>query len=88
MLLAWNGCAGDCSKLFELTEVKYQGMLFMPDNVEYFSDPMVPLNSLTAIGPYMAHRFSWASFKLNNYSNVCPLIMFDSSKCSQALQLK
>ncbi len=44
MLLAWNGRASDCSKLFELTEVEYWGMLFiMPDNVEYFSDPMVPL---------------------------------------------
>jgi hypothetical protein len=27
------------------------------------------LNSLTAIGPYMAHRFSWASFKVDSFSN-------------------
>jgi hypothetical protein len=31
------------------------------------------LNSLTAIGPHMAHRFSWASFKLNNFLNFCPI---------------
>jgi hypothetical protein len=32
------------------------------------------LNSLITIGPYMAHRFSWASFKLNNCWNfVCLL---------------
>ncbi len=40
------------------------------------------LNSLTAIGPYMAHRFFWASFKVNNFSNFCLLTTFDSSKCS------
>ncbi len=29
-------------------------------------------NSLTTIGPYMAHRFSWASFKVvNNFLNFC-----------------
>ncbi len=28
------------------------------------------------------HRFSWASFKVNNFSNFCPLTTFDSSKCS------
>jgi hypothetical protein len=39
-------------------------------------------NSLTAIGPYMAHRFFLASFKANNFSNFCSLAMFDSSKCS------
>ncbi len=41
------------------------------------------LNSLTAIGPYMAHRFSWDLFKFNNFSNFCPLTTFDSSKCSE-----
>jgi hypothetical protein len=39
-------------------------------------------NSLTAIGPYMAHSFSWALFKVNNFLNFCPLTSFDSSKCS------
>jgi hypothetical protein len=39
-------------------------------------------NSLTAIGPYLAHRFFWASFKVNNFLNFCPLTIFDSSKCS------
>jgi hypothetical protein len=34
------------------------------------------LNSLTTIGPYMAHRFSWALFKLNNFRIfVCLLRM-------------
>jgi hypothetical protein len=42
-MLAWNGRASDYSKLFELTEVEYLGMLFMPDNMEIFSNPMVPL---------------------------------------------
>ncbi len=46
------------------------------------------LNSLTAIGPYMAHRFSWALFELNIFSNLCPFATFDSSKCSRALQLE
>ncbi len=45
---------------------------------------MVPdrnsLNSSTNIGPYMAHRFSWALFKHNNFSNFCPFATFDSSK--------
>jgi hypothetical protein len=40
------------------------------------------VNSLTAIGPYMAHRFSWALFKLNNFLNFCSFATFDSSKCS------
>jgi hypothetical protein len=26
----------------------------------------------------MAHRFSWALFKLNNLSNWCPYVTFDS----------
>jgi hypothetical protein len=40
-------------------------------------------NSLTTIGPYMAHRFSWALFKVvNNFLNFCPSTTFDSSKCS------
>jgi hypothetical protein len=47
-----------------------------------------PLNSLTAIGPYLPHRFCWALFKVNNFLNFCPLTMFDSSKCGLALQLK
>jgi hypothetical protein len=42
----------------------------------------VEINSLTAIGPYMAHRFSWALFKLNNFLNFSPLTTFDSSNCS------
>ena len=40
------------------------------------------MNSLTAIGPYMAHRFSWASFKVNKFWNFSPLTTFDSSKFS------
>jgi hypothetical protein len=44
----------------------------------YFSD----VNSLTAIGPYFAHRFSWASFKLNNVLNFYLLTTFDISKYS------
>jgi hypothetical protein len=40
------------------------------------------VNSLTAIGLYMAHRFSWALFKLNNCLNICPFATFDSSRCS------
>ncbi len=38
--------------------------------------------SLTTIGPYLAHRFFWASFKFNNFSNFCLLTTFDSSKWS------
>jgi hypothetical protein len=49
MLLAWNGRASDCSKLFELTEVEYWGLLFMPDNVEYFSDSIVPIKAYRRI---------------------------------------
>ena len=30
MMLAWNGKASDCTKMFELTEVKYKGELSMP----------------------------------------------------------
>ena len=44
MMLAWNGKASDCSKLFELTEVEYRGTLFMPDGVLYFADPMIAIN--------------------------------------------
>ncbi len=44
---------------------------------------METINSLTAIGPYMAHRFSWASLKLNNFSNFGPLTMFDSSNVAE-----
>jgi hypothetical protein len=40
------------------------------------------INSLTAIGPYMAHRFFWALFKVNNFSNFCSWTTFDISKCS------
>jgi hypothetical protein len=40
------------------------------------------INRITATGAYMRHRFSWASFKLNNFSNFCPFATFDSSKCS------
>jgi hypothetical protein len=42
----------------------------------------VNVNRITATGAYMRHRFSWASFKLNNFSNFCPFAMFDSLKCS------
>ena len=44
MMLAWNGKASDCSKLFELTEVEYRGTLFMPDGVMYFADPMIAIS--------------------------------------------
>ena len=44
------------------------------------------LNSLTTIGPYMAHRFSWALFKHNNFSNFCPFATLKNSKCSLTLQ--
>jgi hypothetical protein len=40
------------------------------------------LNSLIAIGPYMANRFSWALFEVDNFWNFCLLTTFDSSKCS------
>jgi hypothetical protein len=39
-------------------------------------------NRITATGAYMRHRFSWASFKLYNFSNICQFATFDSSKCS------
>ncbi len=45
------------------------------------------LYSLTAIVPYMAHRFSWASLELNYSSNLCSFATFDNSKCSLRLQL-
>jgi hypothetical protein len=48
----------------------------------------VMFNSLTAVGPYMAHRFSWALFKLKNFSNFCLFATFDRSKCSLGLQLE
>ncbi len=34
------------------------------------------LNSLTAIGPYMAQRFFWALFKVNNFSNFLSVDYF------------
>jgi hypothetical protein len=40
------------------------------------------VNSSTAIGTYLAHRFSWASIKVNNFSIFYPLTTFNSSKCS------
>ncbi len=40
------------------------------------------LNSLTAIGPYMAYRFSWALLELHNFLNFCLFSTFKSSKCS------
>jgi hypothetical protein len=43
---------------------------------------VIHLNRITATGAYMCHRFSWASFKLNNFSIFCPFATFDSSKCS------
>jgi hypothetical protein len=44
--------------------------------------PQHNLISLTAIGPYLAHRFFGALFKVNNFLDFCPLTTFDSSKCS------
>ncbi len=42
---------------------------------------LICIDSLTAIGPYMAHRFSWTSlFKLNNFLNFYPFATFNSSK--------
>jgi hypothetical protein len=29
-------------------------------------DDVIIVNSLTPMGPYMAHRFSWALFKVNS----------------------
>ncbi len=43
------------------------------------------LKSLTPMVAYMQPSFEQASFDLNNFSNFCPLTMFDSSKCAQAL---
>ncbi len=43
---------------------------------------LIGVKLLTAIGPCMAHRFSWASFKLNNFLNFRQFATFDSSKCS------
>jgi hypothetical protein len=40
------------------------------------------INSLTAIGTYMAHRISWALLELNNFSNFCPFATFHKSKRS------
>jgi hypothetical protein len=40
------------------------------------------LNSLTATGAYMHHRFSWALLELNNFLNFCPFATFDSLKFS------
>jgi hypothetical protein len=40
------------------------------------------LNSLTPVGPYLAHRFFGALFKVNNFLNFCLLTMIDRSKCS------
>jgi hypothetical protein len=45
-------------------------------------DQNLGFNSLTTIGQYMAHMFFLALFKTNNFLNFCPLITFDSSKCS------
>jgi len=43
MMLAWNGKASNCSKLFELTEVEYRRTPFMPVGVMYFADPMIAI---------------------------------------------
>lgn len=40
MLLAWNGRGSDCTKLFEITELKHRGVLMMPRGLKYFCDPM------------------------------------------------
>ncbi len=45
-------------------------------------------NSLTPIGPYLAHRLSWALFKVNNFLIFCLLTTFNSSKRSWAFQLE
>jgi hypothetical protein len=47
-----------------------------------FADDGTLVNKITATGAYMRHRFSWASFTLNYFSNFCPFATFDSSKCS------
>jgi hypothetical protein len=44
--------------------------------------PERSFNRITATGAYMRHRFSRASFKLNNFLNFCPFATFDSSNCS------
>jgi hypothetical protein len=35
----------------------------------------------------MAHRFSWALFKLNNFSNFCLLTTFDSTNVAELFSL-
>jgi len=51
MLLAWNGKASDCTKLFELTEIKRKD-LNMPRGLVYFGDPM------TAISGYKTNKYN------------------------------
>ena len=51
MLLAWNGKASDCTKLFELTEVKRKD-LNMPCGIQYFGDHM------TAISGYKTNLYN------------------------------
>ena len=43
MMLAWNGKAGDCTKMFELTEIWHKE-LDMPRGVVWFGDPMVAIS--------------------------------------------
>jgi hypothetical protein len=40
--------------------------------------PYYKVNSLTAIGPYMAHIFLRASFEIHKLANLCPLTTLDS----------
>jgi hypothetical protein len=48
---------------------------------------MPSIDSLTAIGPYMAHRFSWASFKLNNFSIFVRLLRLIAQNVAELFNL-
>ncbi len=49
--------------------------------------PSITINSLTAIGPYMAHRFSWASFKLNKFLNFFRLLRLIAQNVANVFNL-
>ncbi len=84
-------CVGPCNLIAACFVTRTNSLAQKPDfisgnvsefNSDVFRNYLGCVNSLTTIGPYMAHRFFWALFKVNNFLNFCPLTTFDTSKRS------
>ncbi|KAL9186565.1 hypothetical protein ACHAXT_005803 [Thalassiosira profunda] len=56
MLVAWNGRGSDMTKLFQVTEILYRGVLEMPKGLQFFCDPMMTIKHYTKCALYETRR--------------------------------